>query len=324
MITLSGIVGANFITNKVKIGDTVSLKTIKGNAFNALTNYLLKSGTNPLSYDSLLVASVISESSIGIEAYKNGVNLNISDTNLNITTSDAITFDIIHNLTKDEQVDNIIAIARSYANKRTVLAWPPKADWLINGEYVTLDGSAIAAAFAAAKSNYPAHQSFTNLPFSGPYKLYYSNNYFNPAQLKRMTNAGVMVFMQDADGAQIYTRHQKTTSTTSIQEQEYSITCAVDAFAKGLKATCKPKVGKYNITPELLTDLAEVIDTYRFECKNKKYAYCGSLIIGSKNVSIRANLEGENTDLPKGTVEISVEIEVGYPANYINVTVLVD
>lgn len=324
MITLSGIVGANFITNKVRVGDTVVLKTIKGSAFNATTNYLLKSGINPLSYDNLLVASVISESSIGVEAYKNDTSLNVADANLSITTGDIVTLDILHNLTKDEQVDNIVAIIKSYGNKRVVLAWPPKADWLINDEIVTLDGSSIAAAFAAAKSNYQPHQSFTNLPFSGPHKLYYSNNYFTPSQLKRITDAGGMVFMQDADGAQIYTRHQKTTSTASIQEQEFSITCAVDAFSIGLKAIAKPFVGKYNITPDLLTGLAEVIDTYRFKCKNQKYAYCGPLIIGSKNLSIRANLEGDNTDLPKGTVEISVEIEIGYPANFIKVTVLVD
>lgn len=324
MITLSGITGANFITNKVKIGDTVVPKTIKGSAFNALTNYLLKSGTNPLSYDKILVSSVISETSIGIDAYKNEVNLNILDTNLNIVTSDTVTFDIVHNLTKDEQVDNIVAIIKSYANRRVVLAWPPKADWLINGETITLDGSAIAAAFAAAKSNYPPHQSFTNLPFSGPYKLYYSNDYFTPSQLKRISDAGGMVFVQDADGAQIYTKHQKTTSNETVQEQEFSITNAIDAFSIGLKAICKTKIGKYNITPELLTGLAEVIDAYRFDRKNTKYAYCGSLILGSKNVSIRANLEGENTDLAKGVVEISIEIEVGYPANYIKVTVIVD
>ena len=88
-------------------------------------------------------------------------------------------------------------------------------------------------------------------------------------------------------------------------------------------AVVKPYIGKFNITPDLLTQLDDVTNQYLYNAKSQKAAYCGALIIGSSNKTIRANLNGENLDLIPGTIEISLTIEVGYPANYIDVKVYV-
>lgn len=318
------IAGETFLTKGVKIGDTVSIKEVKGNPPSA-ANYLLKNGAAELDYDTLLVSEVVGETSFKMEAFKNDTAIPLVEaTHLNLAALETFKFDIIHNLSKDEQVDEVCAIARGYANKRTVLVWPPKAEYIIDEKVVTVDGSALAAALAAAKSIYPAQQSMTNMPFSGPNKLYYSNKYFTPTQINKLLENGVLVLVQDADGSGVYAKHQKTTSTTSIEEQEMSITNAIDKLSLDLESLAKPFLGKFNITQDLLTQLDDVFSDYLFQAKSNKAPYCGSLIIDYKSVTLRANLEGQNQDLPKGTLEISLnDVEIGYPANYINVKIYV-
>lgn len=320
-ITLS-ITGKTFLTDNVKIADEMVVKAINNPAATGqLAGKLLKNGSSPLVYDKLLITEVVNETSIKFDAYLNGAALNIVDANLNLVATESFTFDIVHHYTKDEQADLIANTAKSFGSKRVLYIWPPEAEWDENGTIV--DGSALAAAVASAMSAYPAQQSFTNLGFSGPYKLKYSNDYFTPAQLNKLSENGVFVLVQDAPGAQIYARHQKTTSTVSIQEQEFSITKAVDKLSLDLYDLVKPFIGKFNITQDLLTQLDDVLNQYLFDAKSKKAPYCGSLIINYDQIAIRANLEGQNLDLPPGTIEISVNVEVGYPANFINVKVFV-
>lgn len=313
----------NFLTNGVRIGDQLVPKTIANASgvapLNDVTNFLVKTGAH-FAFDQLLVTSVISETSLAFLPYTSGVALDTTGVSINLGTpgtGENYTFDIIRSLSKDEQATLIANTAKAYGSKRVLYIWPPVAQWEENGPL--LDGSALAAALAAAKSSYPAQQSFTNLGFPGPYKLQYSNDYFTPAQLDKLSDAGVFVLVQDAPGAEIYARHQKTTSTASIQEQEWSITTAVDKLSIDCYDIVKPFIGKYNISQDLLTQIEDVITQYLFAAKTNKAAYCGSLIIDYTQLSLRANLEGANQDLAPGTIEISVTIEVGYPANYINV-----
>jgi hypothetical protein len=317
------VTGEHFLTNGVKIGDTVVPLTVNGHAVDP-THYLLKNGAAALDYDTLQVCEVLGEDSFKMEAYKNGTAIPLVEaTHLNLAPTQSFTFDIVHTNTKDEQVEEVCAIARGYNNKRVVLVWPPKAEYIVDGQVVTVDGSALAASLAAAKSIYAPQQSMTNVPFTGPNKLYYSNNYFTPAQLNKLSDAGVLVLVQDAPGAGVYARHQKTTSNVSIQEEEMSITNAIDKFSIDMASIAKPFLGKYNITQDLLTQLHDVYSTYLFNAKSNKAPYCGSLIVDFSNLALRANLEGLNTDLPPGKLEIALTIEVGYPANYINIKIYV-
>lgn len=312
-----------FLTQGVKIGDELVITEISNATgiapLNDVTNFLVKSGAI-YPFDQLLVTSVLSETSLAFLPYTSGVALDTTGVTINLGdpgTGEYYNFDIVRHLTKDEQAALIAATAQSYGSKRVIYVWPPAMVWEDGGP--TLDGSALAAALAAAKSSYPAQQSFTNLGFPGPYQLMYSNTYFTPTQLDRLSAAGVFVMVQNAPGAEVYARHQKTTSTASIQEQEWSITTAVDKLSIDCYDLVKPFIGKYNISQDLLTQIEDVITQYLFAAKTNKAPYCGSLIIGYTNLVLRANLEGANQDLSPGTIEISVTIEVGYPANYINV-----
>lgn len=336
--------GTTFLTSGVKVGDKFVVKTLTNPAFAAanVANYtganasnannplkLFKTGSAgsgvPLDYDAIYISEVTSELALKVVPYKNGIALNdstqVAQYDVALLATDSLTYDIIHLLSKDEQATLIANTAKSYGSKRVLYVWPPEADWDGNGSMV--NGSAIAAATAAAMSAYPAQQSFTNLGFGGPYELKYSNNYFTPSQLDKMSDAGVFVLVQDAKGGQVYARHQKTTSSVSIQEQEFSITKTVDKLSLDLSSLVKPFIGKFNINQDLLTQLDDVLKQYLFKAKTDKAPYCGSLIIDYSQLVLRANLEGQNQDLPVGTIEIAVTVEVGYPANFINVKLYV-
>ena len=320
--------GVGFLAADVRIGSEVFVTSIAG-VIPDSTHYLFNTGgVTPMPllpgihYDQILVTEIVSESSLKFAPCLRGIQLSVY--NLATAAIDAVSFNLIYHYSKDEQVDLIIAKAQSLALKRILSIWPPKADWNDgNNGIVTFDGTALAAALSAAMSSYAAQQSFTNLPFAGPKKLYYSNDYFNKSQLKRLSGGGVFVLVQDAEDAQIYSRHQVSTSTVSVEEQEFSITKAVDKFSIDVYSLFKPFIGKYNIDGNLLTGLADILDTYAFAAQNTKAPYCGSLILSCTGKVIRANLGGKNTDLPKGTTEVSMTIEVGYPNNFVVIKIYV-
>ena len=141
-VTITGTFATSplFLTNGVKIGDELVPKVvtnpiyIAANAGSAasLTGKLLKvTATTALDYDNLYVSEVTSEISIKVIAYKAGVAITDSGQSeqyaLALGTADHFTFDIIHNLSKDEQVTAIAETAASYGSKRVLYVWPPEA-----------------------------------------------------------------------------------------------------------------------------------------------------------------------------------------------------
>jgi len=269
------------------------------------------------------VKSIVDKTTLSIEAYNNTTSCELVADDLNLVATESFEFNVQHTLTKDEQIERIAAVARGYASKRTLLVWPPAADWDEKGT-IQVGGAAMAALVSAAMSRHPAQQGFTNLKFGGPYRLKYSNDYFSPTQLQRLSEAGVFVLVQDAPGAQIYARHQVTTSTASIQEAEFSITKAVDKLSRDIKELVKPFIGPYNVTNEVMTMIDEVLRSYLFNAKNVKAPKCGSLILGYSNLSLKANLEGANLEMTPGTVAVSLTVEVGYPLNNMDIVIYVN
>ncbi len=319
-ISITGATG--LVAAGVVPGDTVANVTVTPSSSGLLVN-----GSTPLvmgvDYDTLLINSVaIAGTSFTFIPTLNGVE--VTATGL-ASSATSFTYDIVHVNTKDEQIAALTSLASNHASNRVLCVWPPKADWDDgNGGVVTLDGTALCAAVAGAMSSYPAQQSFTNLPIAGPQKLYYSNTYFTPVQLNQLSSAGVFVLVQDTPGANIYSRHQVTTDTSALDKQEFSVTKAIDKVSLDLYNLVKPYIGKYNITQNLLTQLTDLLDQYLFTAQNTSAPYCGSLILSSANLKIAAQLNGQNLTIPLGTVDISLTVEVGFPANYINITLNVN
>jgi len=236
----------------------------------------------------------------------------------------SISYQIVHALSKDDQVAEVAAVAQAFDSKRVNLIWPDKGVIIDDdGAQQEVDGTFLCACFAGAKSAYPAQQSFTNLGFPGPYKLVHSNDYLTKLQMDDLSAAGVNVVVQDADGAQVYSRHQRTTSVSIFENSELSIVTAVDKVSLDLIETLKPFIGKYNITDDFLNFVHDASEQYLFSAKSQKAPMCGSLIIDGKVIGVRANLHGQNQDLSPGVVELTIGCEFPKPANYINIKLLI-
>ena len=316
------VAGKTFLTAGVKIGHELVVTAVNNPTGHNVGVLLMDGSHNPLLYEELLITEVVSETSFKFDAYLNGTALSITDANMDLASTETFTFNIVSHLSKDEQINRLVGIGTGFDSERVILVWPPEAEWDSAGTLV--DGSTMAAIVAGAKSVYPAQQGFTNLKFNGPYNLHYSNNHFTPDQLDKLSDAGFFILIQDTPGAEVYCRHQKTTSASgNIALQEFSITTAKDKLSLDLYSIVKPYIGKYNITQDLLTAIQQVLEQYLYKAKSQKAPFCGGLILGYTPPALRANLEGQNLDLPKGKIEISLQAEFGYPANYIDILLYV-
>jgi hypothetical protein len=136
-------------------------------------------------------------------------------------------------------------------------------------------------------------------------------------------NAGVMVFVQNAPGDNIYALRQVTTDPSSFENFELSCVTAVDKVSADLISIFKPYIGPYNITQDYLGLLSSIGDQYMYQAKSQKSPKCGSLVLNGKIDSILANIGGANPTIPDGTVQVNVSIEVGKPANWIKIQLYV-
>ena len=315
-VTVTLPITADLIAANVAIGDEVTYtKSGAGPMFQA---------PNATFASRMYVTEIVSSTQFKYEGYNaDGTVANLAIVTATPTFGD-VTYTITHHLTKYEQAEDVGKVATAFGSKRTVLVWPDEGTVIDDtGAEVVVDGSFIASCLAGAKSAYPAQQGFTNLGIPGPYKLKHSNEYFTKLQLDSMSEAGVCVMVQDVDGAQIYSRHQRTTDVGIFENSELSIVTAVDKVSLDLIETCKPYIGKYNITDDFLKFLKHLGEQYLFSAKNNTAPMCGPLIIDGAVEGIRANLHGQNTDLAGGVVEMTIGIEVSKPANYINIKLMI-
>lgn len=308
-------VGANFLEAGVRVGDQVLIA-------NAPVDMMVGAYPNPNTFPGkFLVISVEDDMHLTYDAFLNGTALNLT---LNGSATGTVDYQVVHNNSKDEMIDAALAYAASVADRRLTLIWPPvcviKND---DGTMTEVDGTFLASCLASAKSANPAQQGFTNFPFPGPYQLKYSNTYFNKSQLKKLAEGGYLVLMQDAPGANIYALHQKTTATDTFANSELSCVTAEDKVSADLISIFKPYVGPYNISADYLSFLNSIGDQYMYKAKSEKSPKCGALILDGKIDSLRAQINGQNLDVPQGTVEVTASVEIGKPANWIKIKLLV-
>lgn len=308
----------DFISAGVKIGDQVLISGAPSDMFS------VDNTPDPNTFTgTFLVTSIVSPTVLTYDGY-----LTNSQTPMNLVLNGAavgtVGYQIIHNLSKDEQIDSIVAVANGYANKRVVLVWPPLAEVKnADGTFTQVDGSFIAACIASAKSANPAQQGFTNFPISGPYKLMYSNTYFSKTQIKKLVNNGVMVMKQNAPGANMYAARQVTTDTSTFINMELSCVTAVDKVSLDLLSTFGPFIGPYNISQDFVSFLNQLGDNYFFKAISVKAPKCGSLLLSGSITSILANIKGSHPEIPDGTVKIIAPVEVGKPNNWTTIELMI-
>jgi hypothetical protein len=200
------------------------------------------------------------------------------------------------------------AEATPYAHRRIYMLACSSVDTSINGVTQNVEGFYAAAAIAGMVAQQAPAQPFTHFPIAGLGAVYGTDDTYSEKHLDTVADGGRYVLVNM--GGAVVSRKQLSTSTTSIQSKELSITKAVDYLAKGLRATNRAFIGRSNITSGFLDQLTLANEGYLDYVENLGVV---------KKAELKSLLQ--DTDQPD-TVMVEVEVEVLTPCNKIKITIV--
>jgi hypothetical protein len=224
---------ANFITAGVLAGQTVR------------TNYVVNPATGVEEYDEFVIDSVVSEEYLRLATGPSAP--------INIPTR----FEVWKDNTTDDMALQVTTLAGSFGSRRAHVILPDK----IGDGGTLMDGMFACCALAGLRSGVYPHQGLTNAQLFGFDDCSRVTRLFGGRQLNTMAGAGVWIITQDNTGL-VYTRHQLTTDMTDINTREDSMVSNIDSLSYYYLFFFQNAryIGRRNITPALLTQLAADFD----------------------------------------------------------------
>jgi len=212
-------------------------------------------------------------------------------------------------LDKTAYAETIRNGAQQYLNRRQIRLYPDlvQSD-AIGGINQRLPSYYFAAALAGIVGTIDSQEPLTRVPMVG------FNDVVGPALDRNHLNvisAGNAVIEPESEGANPSLRMQGTTDPSTIESREWSVTRAVDAFSKTLRNQLKSKIGRFNITQAYIDDLSMLVDSM---CTA---AVSQGQFRGADVVKLEQDVAQPDSIL------VEIQLEVLYPANYINVTLVV-
>ena len=214
-------------------------------------------------------------------------------------------------LSKTEQAQYIGDYAQGFSDKRVFLVWPDQVGVPVDGVVQNVPGYFLSAGIAGLVGEERPQQPLTNLSLAGYSSLEHSNLYFSEAQLRIMSANGVFIVVQDTSGTPPRIRQQRSTDISSLYKNEDSILRTVDYVAKFMRSELQPYIGRYNITPQYM-DMIRVVVNGLFK-RLQVQTEVGPTILAGRIVL----LEQDSVELDH--INLTVRIEVGVPANFIDV-----
>jgi hypothetical protein len=225
---------------------------------------------------------------------------------------------IVRNYTKSERAANIAARGGEFNNRRVRCVFP---DTFKYGG-VTKQGYFLAAGLAGLRSGVVPHQGLTNSEYLGADDLSKVVVEFNQDDLDTMAEQGIWLITQEVLGATPYVRHQLTTDTESLNTSEDSITTNVDSISYALKKILAPYIGKYNVNIENVAVIrAAVVAELSFRATGTYTARAGNQLVSFTPKDDIISI-GQNS-IYKDRIDATVRLNVPYPLNYVNLTLLV-
>ncbi len=153
--------------------------------------------------------------------------------------------------------------AQTFKHKRVSYIFADEVSASLDGLTQVIKGYYPAAAYAGVNAYQRPQQPLSNFPITGFNGTFRTKGYFNDKQLNLIAGGGVMILVNDKAGLPIYARHQLTTDVSSLETQEDSILRAVDTVALLTRSRVKQFLGNRNITPDLYSDLATLLDAIK-------------------------------------------------------------
>lgn len=294
-INLVTVAGATFVDDGVRPNDSVRL------------NFRLNAD-GKLVYDEYTVARVRTNTSL----------LLAQKLSSEITSSAPSKVQIVRNYTRSERAANIAAIGGDYNNRRVRVVFPDSYKY----GSVVKPGYIAAAGLAGLRSGVVPHQGLTNSEFLGATDLSKVVVEFSQSDLDVMAEKGIWIITQEVVGATPYVRHQLTTDERSLNTSEDSITTNVDSISYALKAALSPFIGRYNVNPENIQELYYAVAAeLRFRANDTFVARAGNQLVSFDEKTDIIKIAQNATY--KDRVDVQVRLNVPYPMNYINLTLVV-
>lgn len=162
---------------------------------------------------------------------------------------------------KDAISKAISDICDGYNDKRVFIGYPGNVTISDpNGLEQLLPTYTLAAITAGQIAQQSPQQPFSYMRVPGAIAVRGSSDYFDKDQLNVIAGGGCWIWFQETPNSSVEVRHQLSTNTDTIMERELSLTKAIDYTAKFFRKNCRPLVGRFNITEELLEMLASVCE----------------------------------------------------------------
>ena len=198
--------------------------------------------------------------------------------------------------------------AQQYANRRQLRLYPDTVQAVLGGVNVALPSFYYACAIAGACSSVAPQEPFTRRKLLGFVDV------IGPALESTqydIISAGNSVIEVESSGEVPALRIQATTDVSSIESREWSVTRAVDYFAKTIRNALRRRIGSFNITQAYIDDLSTLLDS---ACTSASDAGL------FKSASV-TKLEQDKSQPDSLLCEIKVEVL--YPANYIKIKIVI-
>lgn len=280
-------VNAKFITNGVPVGAILVFATPQG------------FGGTPVA--SVAVKAVISETQVQLAQNADGTVAGISYTVESRPYS------------KFQKALNLQNLGKAYNDRRVTEVQPDIAVVSLGATNEDVPGYFLAAAVAGLISGSSPSQGFTNFPFAGFVALKDSNLTYSEEQLDIIAAGGIFMFIQETPGAPVSPRHQLTTAVGSVQSRELSIVKTVDFVAKVIRSRIRHLIGINNISDNFLNNIL------RPQTNGIIEDLVSDRIIGRNTKITRLEQSASQPD----SVEVDITLEILYPVNYINYTLVI-
>jgi len=163
---------------------------------------------------------------------------------------------------KSGQVDMLHQYGKSISNELCRVLYQ---DFImeIDGEDVEVPGYYLSAMYNAFRVGIPSQQGLTNYPVGGIVKeLKYQKGYFKPSQLRRLSEGGIFVVLQDVADAPVKARAQWTTNMLNNTTKQDSLIYSRHDYYYGLIDALNPLIGVNNVSDSIMETIIETIDAY--------------------------------------------------------------
>jgi len=241
-----------------------------------------------------------------------------------LVTQGSIRYRVVRELSKDQQVTDLIAEAQSLNSRRALKVWPDT--WTVSGLVdnslpKNSDGTSAAAVpqpgyygacvVGGMTAGLPSHQGFSRLGIAGIDSISNSSDYFSEAQLTDLSDGGWYVFKQDSPNALPYSIHQLTTDPSTLESGEYSVVKNFDFVSLYFLDVLEPFLGVWNVNNDTLGFIRQAMNTGIDSLKLRRTARIGAPINDATVTSVAVN------ETIADRVEVYAEVDLPKPLNVI-------